>query len=174
MHWDCGDGNGFGRGLPPAADNSGRWPYAKPLLANPELVPSCAAMNLASARYQELLEVKQSSPLFSLGTAAQVQARLSFPLSGTSAEKPGVITMVLSDSGPGGRLDKRWKSITVVFNATPTAQTQVVPGFAGASGVVLHPALVGSADPALAGATFDKATGTFTVPARSVVAFVSG
>jgi pullulanase-type alpha-1,6-glucosidase len=171
MHWDCAMGNGFGRGLPPAADNSGRWPYAKPLLANPELVPSCGAVNLASARYAELLEVKRSSPLFSLASAAQVQARLSFPLSGTSAEKPGVITMVLSDSGPGGGLDRRWRSITVVFNATPAAQTQVVPGLAGAS-VALHPALRGSADPVLAGATFDRATGTFTVPARSVAVFV--
>ncbi|MCZ9345556.1 DUF3372 domain-containing protein, partial [Streptomyces sp. TRM76130] len=30
VHWDCADGNGFGRGLPPAADNEAKWPYAEP------------------------------------------------------------------------------------------------------------------------------------------------
>lgn len=30
IHWDCRDGNGFGRGLPPAADNKDKWPYATP------------------------------------------------------------------------------------------------------------------------------------------------
>src|SRR5690606_39516252 len=32
IHWNCAAGNGFGRGLPPAADNEDKWPYAKPLL----------------------------------------------------------------------------------------------------------------------------------------------
>ncbi|MFI9429203.1 pullulanase-type alpha-1,6-glucosidase, partial [Streptomyces achromogenes] len=32
IHWDCADGNGFGRGLPPAADNQSKWDYARPLL----------------------------------------------------------------------------------------------------------------------------------------------
>ncbi len=25
IHWNCADGNGFGRGLPPAADNKSKW-----------------------------------------------------------------------------------------------------------------------------------------------------
>ena len=35
-------GNGFGRGLPPAASNSAMWPYEKPLLADPALKPTPA------------------------------------------------------------------------------------------------------------------------------------
>ena len=31
--------NGFGRGLPPAPDNEAKWPYMRPLLANPALDP---------------------------------------------------------------------------------------------------------------------------------------
>ena len=34
IHWDCRDGNGFGRGLPMAADNESKWAYAKPLLTS--------------------------------------------------------------------------------------------------------------------------------------------
>ena len=38
IHFDCRTGNGFGRGLPPG-DSQPMWPYAKPLLADPALVP---------------------------------------------------------------------------------------------------------------------------------------
>ncbi|GFJ92948.1 hypothetical protein Prum_065900 [Phytohabitans rumicis] len=158
IRWDCADGNGFGAGLPPAADNQDKWPYARPLLADPALVPDCAAIGLADARYRELLRIRASSPLFSLGSAAEVQRRLSFPLSG-SAETPGVITMRLGDS------------VTVVFNATPASATQTVPALRGAD-VRLHPVLRESADPLLRTASFDAATGTFTVPPRSVAVYV--
>ncbi|WP_033340650.1 pullulanase-type alpha-1,6-glucosidase [Catenuloplanes japonicus] len=161
ISWDCAAGNGFGRGLPPVADNADKWVYARPLLADPALVPGCDAISLADARYRELLEIKRSSPLFSLGTAEAVQRQLSFPLSG-AAETPGVITMLLTGDDT---------SITVVFNATPDAVTQTVPSLAGAS-VALHPVLRNSADPALRTASFESGTGTFSVPARSVAVFV--
>lgn len=41
IHWDCRDGNGFGRGLPPATDNEPKWGFAKPLLATPGITPDC-------------------------------------------------------------------------------------------------------------------------------------
>ncbi|MEV1286277.1 pullulanase-type alpha-1,6-glucosidase [Micromonospora sp. NPDC049679] len=166
IRWDCKAGNGFGAGLPPAADNQEKWPYAKPLLANPALVPDCAAINLTDARYAELLRIRASSPVFGLGTAAEVQQRVSFPLSG-AGETPGVLTMRLDGAG----LDKQWKSVTVVFNATPSTATQTVSGLRGAN-VALHPVLAQSADPLLRTAGFDGATGTLTVPARSVAVFV--
>ena len=163
MHWSCTAGNGFGHGLPAAADNQSRWPWAQPLLANSALVPDCAATELATGGYQDLLEVRGSSPLFGLATADQVQKVVSFPLSG-SGETPGVITMKLTDIGPGRGLDARWRSIVVVFNASPTSQTQTIPGLRGAS-VALHPALT-------EGGTFAPTTGTFTVAPRTVAVFV--
>jgi len=69
--------------------------------------------------------------VFSLPTAAEVQKRLAFPLAGTSAT-PGVITMTLDARG----VDRRWKSIVVVFNATPHATLQT----ADARATRLHPA----------------------------------
>ncbi|GAA2589412.1 pullulanase-type alpha-1,6-glucosidase [Winogradskya consettensis] len=158
-NWDCKQGNGFGKGLPPAADNESKWVYAKPLLADPALKPGCDAINLANTRYEELLKIRNSSPVFGLPTAAEVQKRMSFPLSGKN-ETPGVITMKLDGRG----VDPRWKSVTVVFNATPTPTTQTDPSLRGAS-VTLHPLQH-------LPASFTPSTGTLTVPARSVAVFV--
>ncbi|MDG4782602.1 pullulanase-type alpha-1,6-glucosidase [Micromonospora sp. WMMD961] len=166
IRWGCERGNGFGVGLPPAPDNEDKWPYAKPLLADPTLVPDCAAINTTDARYAELLRIRASSPVFGLDTAEQVQRRVAFPLSGEQ-ETPGVLTMTLDARGLGGR----WTSVTVVFNATPKTATQTLTGLRGAD-VALHPVLVDSADPVLRTASFDRAAGTFTVPARSVAVFV--
>ncbi|GIF13346.1 1,4-alpha-glucan branching enzyme [Actinoplanes teichomyceticus] len=166
IEWDCTKGNGFGRGLPPAADNESKWPYARPLLADATLKPDCAAIELADARYRELLRIRASSPVFGLATAKQVQDRLAFPLSGR-AETPGVLTMTLDARG----LDSRWKSITVVFNATAATATQRVPALAGRR-ITLHPVQRGSADPVARTASYAPATGTFTVPARTVAVFV--
>jgi pullulanase-type alpha-1,6-glucosidase len=167
IRWNCADGNGFGIGLPPAADNEDNWRYARPLLADPTLVPDCATIALADARYRELLRIRRSSPVFGLPTADEVERRLTFPLGGAD-ETPGVITMCLDGTG----LDPRWRTVVVIFNATPTEAAQTVPALAG---VVLrpHPELAASADPAVRLAVADPATATLRVPARSVAVFVA-
>ncbi|GII83928.1 hypothetical protein Ssi03_19180 [Sphaerisporangium siamense] len=164
--WDCAAGNGFGSGLPPAADNAATWPYAGPLLADPALRPDCADIGAARARAGELLRIRSSSPAFALGSREDVQRRLSFPLSGAN-ETPGVITMHLDTAG----LDPRWASITVVFNATPDERRQVVPALKGAR-AALHPVQAASDDPVVGRSAFDPATGALTVPARTVAVFV--
>ncbi|CAL9398508.1 Glycogen debranching enzyme [Streptomyces sp. enrichment culture] len=159
LHWDCRLGNGFGRGLPPAADNRDKWPYAKPLLASPDLKAGCAQIDGASAAYRDLLKIRTTERAFSLATAEQVQSTLSFPLSGRD-ETPGVITMRLGD-------------LVVVFNATPERQKQTVPALAG-KGHALHPVQAGGADATVKTAAYDTASGTFTVPARTVAVFTAG
>ncbi|MEU8776175.1 pullulanase-type alpha-1,6-glucosidase [Streptomyces sp. NPDC048606] len=154
LHWDCRDGNGFGRGLPPAADNRSKWTYAKPLLTGP--VPGCAEIGGASAAYRDLLRIRTTEPAFALTTAEAVQARLSFPLSGPD-ETPGVLTMALGD-------------LVVVFNAGPERRAQRIPALAGV-GHALHPLQAGGADPVVKGAAYEAATGEFTVPARTVAVF---
>ncbi|MEV7614600.1 pullulanase-type alpha-1,6-glucosidase [Streptomyces sp. NPDC089799] len=154
IHWDCRDGNGFGRGLPPAADNRAKWPYAKPLLSRP--APGCAETGAASGAYRDLLRIRSTEPGFGLATAAEVQDRLAFPLSGTG-ETPGVITMTLGD-------------LVVVFNATPAEQSPQVPGLAG-QGYRLHPVQSAGSDPVVKRSAYDTATGEFRVPARTVAVF---
>ncbi|MEV8021930.1 pullulanase-type alpha-1,6-glucosidase [Streptomyces sp. NPDC086554] len=160
IHWNCQDGNGFGRGLPPAADNKDKWPYGKPLLTSSALTPGCAEIDGASAAYQDLVKLRATEPAFSLATADQVQSRLSFPLSGTSAETPGVITMELGD-------------LVIVFNATPDAQTQRVAAHADTA-YALHPVQAKGADPVVKSSSYERSSGTFNVPARTVAVFERG
>ncbi len=167
IRWDCADGNGFGLGLPPAEDNADKWSYARPLLADPSLIPDCATIALTHERYKELLRIRVSSPVFGLPTADEVQRRLTFPLGGAD-ETPGVITMVLDGTG----LDPHWQRVVVVFNATAGPAAQRVPDLAGVD-LRLHPELVASADTVLRTASADPATGTLTVPSRSVAVYVT-
>lgn len=174
IHWPdpltgASQGNGWGRGLPPAKDNQELWPTAGPLLANPRLTVGAADIRATGAQYQEFLRIKQSSPLFSLPTLAEVQQRLSYPLSGTPGETPGVITLHLDGTGLAGAA----KGVTVVFNATPTAQAQTVAALQGTS-QALHPVQAGGVDRVVQQSGFDPATGTFTVPGRTVAVFVQG
>ncbi|MFI6118678.1 pullulanase-type alpha-1,6-glucosidase [Streptomyces sp. NPDC051064] len=156
LHWDCRKGNGFGRGLPPAADNKDKWSYGKPLLTAAALTPGCAQITGASAAYQDLLTIRTTEKDFGLATAEQVQDTLSFPLSGKE-ETPGVITMRL-----GG--------LVVVMNATPGTQSQDIPGLAGKA-YALHPVQAAGADAAVKKSSYEKQTGGFTVPGRTVAVF---
>lgn len=161
LHYDCRDGNGFGRGLPPAADNEPKWPYAKPLLKDAAtLTPGCAEINGASAAYRDLLKLRTTEPAFALATAGEVQRKLSFPLSGTAAETPGVITMRLGD-------------LVIVFNATPQRQSQRIAALAG-TGHTLHHTQATGADATVKSSSYERSSGTFTVPARTVAVFDRG
>ncbi|MFJ8982816.1 pullulanase-type alpha-1,6-glucosidase [Streptomyces sp. NPDC102282] len=166
IQWDCRNGNGFGHGLPLAESNSAQWPLATPLLANPDLLPGCAEIKATSAQYRQFLEIKRSTPLFSLKTARSVQKRLSFPLSGTPAETPGVITQHLDGRG----LDT-YTSVTVIYNATDAPQHQRLKSMAGTT-QTLHPQQKHGSDATVKKSVFVPATGTFTVPAHSVAVFV--
>lgn len=159
----------FGAGLPPREDNESKWSYMGPLLSDPALRPGAAALDTAHARALELLRIRFSSPLFRLGSAALVQERVAFP-SGGPAQTPGVIVMSIDDSD-GRDLDPRSEGIVVVFNASDQATTQTVPGLAGAR-FSLHPVQAGGGDPVVRGSTYHRATGAFTVPARTVAVFV--
>ncbi|MER6833068.1 pullulanase-type alpha-1,6-glucosidase [Streptomyces cellulosae] len=157
IHWNCADGNGMGRGLPPAADNKDKWPYAEPLLGS--VTVGCPQIEGASAAYRDLLKIRTTEKVFSLDTAEQVQSRLSFPLSGKD-ETPGVITMRLGD-------------LVVVFNATPERQQQRVAALAGTDHR-LHPVQAAGGDAVVKTSSYATATGTFTVPARTVAVFTAG
>ncbi|MFE1781865.1 pullulanase-type alpha-1,6-glucosidase [Streptomyces sp. NPDC059506] len=154
----CPAGNGFGRGLPPAADNEDKWPYAGPLLRGASVQPDCGRITGASAAYRDLLRIRSTEDGFGLTTAGQVQERLSFPLSGPD-ETPGVVTMRLGD-------------LVVVFNATPEAQEQEVASLAGEE-YALHPVQASGSDAVVKRSGYEAGSGTFTVPARTVAVFTA-
>ena len=131
--------NGFGRGLPPKTDNEAKWSYMRPLLADPDLAPSEAQIRAAKRQARSLLAIRQSTPLFHLGTKELVQQKLSFPGGGPD-QTPGVIVMRIDDTvgpdvdrgaqGCGRRLQRvrRDHDADGVRDRWPTLQVASGPG----------------------------------------------
>jgi len=160
--------NGFGRGLPPRPDNEAKWPYMRPLLADPDLKPTTAEIRTAKRQARSLLEIRESSPLFHLGTERLVQQKVSFP-NGGPGQTPGVIVMRIDDTR-GPDVDRALKGLVVVFNGSDEATTQTVTATAGQR-YHLHPVQADGSDRVVRTATHNARNGQFTVPARTVAVF---
>ncbi|SDO56410.1 alpha-1,6-glucosidases, pullulanase-type [Pedococcus dokdonensis] len=169
LDWTGAD-NGFGHGLPLKGDNSAKWPIQKPLLANTALKPAATDVQQATAQAQDLLRLRFSTRLFRLGTASAINAKVSFPASGTADAQPGVIAMRIDDT-KGTDADPQLKGLVVVFNASPTAVNQKVPGLAGAT-LSLSPVQQSGSDAVVKTSTWNATAGTATVPPRTVAVFV--
>ena len=167
LDWTGAD-NGFGHGLPMKADNSAKYQYMQPLLANPALKPTQADVKTASAQAADLLTLRFSSKLFRLGSADLIKQKVSFPVQGTAAMQAGVLVEKIDDT-VGADVDPALKGLVVVFNTTPQSVTQTVPG---AQGYQLSSVQAKGSDPVVKAAAFDQASGSFTVPAHTVAVFV--
>ena len=168
LDWS-GQSNNFGVGLPPAAANEGKWPIMTPLLENPALKPTPDDITAASEQALQLLELKQSSELFRLGSAELIEEKVTFPGSGPDAA-PGVIVMSVDDL-VGGDVDKLLDGLLVVFNAGTEAVTQTLPELVGRDYALTGIQANGS-DDVVKQTVWDAATGTVTVPARTVAVLV--
>ncbi len=104
--------------------------------------------------------------MFRLGSADLINQKLSYPLSGTPAAIPGVVTLRIDDT-VGPNVDPSLKGLVVVFNTTGSAVTQQLPGLSGAA-LTLSPVQAGGSDPIVKQTTWTASTGTATVPARTV------
>ena len=142
----------------------------KPLLASASLKPAPADVRAASDQAQELLRLRYSSPLFRLGSAQDIEAKVGFPVSGTSDAHPGVVVMRVDDT-VGRDADPAMQGLVVVFNASPATVTQKLPGMAGAR-LALSPVQAGGGDPVVKASRWDAGTSAVTVPARTVAVFV--
>ncbi|MET0735603.1 MAG: pullulanase-type alpha-1,6-glucosidase [Microbacterium sp.] len=159
----------FGSGLPRAADNEDNWDIMTPLLSNPALRPGASDIAAAEASALDLLRVRSEVDLLRLGSAELIEQKVTFPNSGPDAD-PGVIVMLIDDL-VGADVDPELEGALVVFNAATTATSQVLPGLEG-RGFALTPALAGGSDAVVKTTTWDAASGTVTVPARSVAVLV--
>ncbi|MDJ1114352.1 pullulanase-type alpha-1,6-glucosidase [Microbacterium dauci] len=160
----------FGSGLPPAADNEEKWPIMAPLLENAALKPTADDIAAAEASALDLLRVRSEVGLLRLGSAAAISEKVSFPKSGPDAD-PGVIVMQIDDLAGDTDADRDLDGALVVFNASPEATTQTIDDLAG-RGFVLTSAQAKGSDAVVKTTTWDAATGTVTVPARSVAVLV--
>lgn len=177
LDWS-GQTNGFARGLPPAADNEAKWPFQQPLLADPALVPTPQDIATASDAATELLELRSSTRLFRLGSADLIRQKVTFPGSGADAA-PGVVVMHVDDRVGWDRDLRRWRTdvdrrldgVLVVVNASDEPTTQTVPALAGRR-YALSPVQADGHDPVVRTTSWQRGTGTVTVPPRTVAVLV--
>lgn len=170
LDWSYG-GNNWARGLPPKADNGDKWSIIAPRLAGIE-APGGADIQRTRDHMLEMLQVRDSTPLLRLRTAAQIRNRVRFHNTGPE-QIPGVIVMSIAD-GDGGvatRLDEQWQTVVVAINATTDPVTVADDRFRGAT-LDLHPVLAHGTDPVIQGAVFDGTNGRLDVPARTTAVFV--
>jgi pullulanase-type alpha-1,6-glucosidase len=154
--------NGWGRGLPPFADNQANWPVAQPRLADPSLGVTTSEIRSANTHLREMLRIRNSSPLFRLQTGQAVMDRVAFHNTGP-AQVPGLIVMSLA--GDGG------VEIVVLFNADVDGHDFPFD-FGDGADFDLHPVQQDSHDPVVQTADYDGAARSFYVPARTAAVFV--
>ncbi len=161
--------NGFGRGLPPAPDNEDKWTFMESKLADSALKPAPADIEQSSDMALDLLRLRYSSPLFRLGDADQIKAKVTFPVSGTRSGRPDVIVMHIDDTS-GVAVDPERAGLLVVFNASAQEVTQAVPG------QQLHRWKLSSVqaqgtDEVVKGSRWDAPNSSAVVPAYTVAVF---
>ena len=168
LDWSYADNN-FGVGLPPSRDNADNWTLARPLLTNPLIKPTAADIAWTRDAFRDLLRIRKSTTLLRLRTAEDIKARLSFLNTG-SAQEPTVLVGRVNGAGyPGANFDE----LVYLINVDKTDKQLNIPALAGHA-LELHPVhtAAAAADKRAALAGFDRATGRFSLPARTAVVFV--
>jgi pullulanase len=149
--------NGWGRGLPPFADNKQDWPIARELLADARLSMGQAEIARASDHVREMLQIRKTSPLFRLKSGQEVINNVHFNVGRNQI--PGLIVMQL------GKADE--EDIVVIINATRQPQSIAAPN---KYRYTLHDILKNSTDPLVRRAGFKD--GTLLTPPLTTTVFV--
>lgn len=125
--------------------------------------------------YKELLQLRQASPLMTLGAGSEVINRVDFRNTG-SEQTPGLIVMTIDNgTGQASDLDSSSDGLVIIVNAT--ADSQSTGTFTDGSGnaLTLSGFELSSVQTALGSASLGYgasfADGKFTVPAWSVAVF---
>ncbi|MFT3942772.1 MAG: pullulanase-type alpha-1,6-glucosidase [Ancrocorticia sp.] len=163
--------NGFGRGLPIAEKNKDKWNLMAPLLENAALNPTSADMNDTYQMSLDLLKLRSSSPLFTLGSGELVKERVSFP-NATDKAAPGLLVMRIDDSATASpNIDRDLDGLLVVFNASPEPITEAIDGMAGKN-LVLSDIQKNGYDDVVKQVTWDAKAGSVTIPAHTAAVLV--
>nr|WP_255622168.1 pullulanase-type alpha-1,6-glucosidase [Tessaracoccus sp. OS52] len=168
------ESNVFGTGLPMAADNEAKWPIMEPLLADPALKPGQADMEEAFAQSLDLLRLRKSTPLLTLGTADLIHERVSFPGAGDESV-PGLLLLAVDDRAGeyDVDVDSELDGVLVAINATPEQITVPVPELAG-RGYELSDVQADGHDDVVKATRWVTASGELTIPARTAALLVDG
>jgi pullulanase/glycogen debranching enzyme len=164
LDWTYTD-NGFGAGLPRAADNASSWPAFAPVLRDASIKPARRDIEWTRDAVRDWLRVRATTPLLRLRTTADVQRRLTFLNTGP-AQEPTVVVGHLDGSGR----DDGPRELLYAINVAPGARSVALPTQAGKAWR-LHPVLAGGADARARDARLDR-DGRLTLPGRTAVVFV--
>jgi hypothetical protein len=140
-----------------------------PLLRNADIKPTATEIAWTRDAFRDLLKIRASTRLFRMRTSDEIKQRLTFHNTG-SDQIASVLTGHLNGNGYTGA---NFKDVLYFVNVDKTAQTLTIPAQAGKA-YRLHPVhrALDAADKRAATASYDAATGRFTVPPRTAVVFV--
>ena len=167
--------NNYDKGLPRKDKDGGNYPLIDAVKSYGSNVGNTEILEMNSY-YQELLKLRSSSPLFTLGSGSEVMSRVDFRNTGAN-QTPGLIVMTIDNgTASGSDLDSSTDGLVVILNATPDSQT-TGSSFTDNSGntMSLSGFSLSSVQTAFGsssigyGASFSN--GEFTVPAWSVAVF---
>ncbi len=160
--------NSFGEAVPELQGSPEANAISRALLKDAKLKPSAADILWTRNAHLDLLKIRKSSKLFKLETAQDVQVRLSFFNTDAQAD-PRLIAGHLQ-----GHDLNDFAELIYFVNVSEKSQSLEIPQLAQKE-FELHPV---QASPQAAdarpreSAKYQKATGTFDIPARSAVVFV--
>ena len=162
--------SGYANGLPPEGKNGEAWDLMVPMLEDPAKNPAPEDIASSSEATLDLLRLRSSTPLFTLGDAEQIRQKVTFPNAGPEAT-PGLLVMRIDDT-VGPDVDPALDGVVTVFNASDEPLTEQIEHMAGL-GYTLHEVQADGADEVVKGASWDAETGTASVPAHTVAVFVA-
>jgi len=159
--------NNFGVGLPMQGVNGSNWDLMSPILANPFIKPDTAAILTARDYFLDLLEIRKDSSLFRLRTGQDVSERLRFFNVGPQ-QVAGVIAMHIDGRGYP---QAGYKGIATFINVDKVARAVTIPELKEHAFKTHKVHRKSSSDLLAKTATYNKFSGTFTIPARTTVVF---
>lgn len=158
----------FGTGLPPTladhleAQAAGR-------LNDSSLIPTKEAIAWTVNAFIDLLKLRRSTPLFTLGDADLISQKASFPAA--AADTPGTVLFLIDDQLGPRRVDPNHAAVLVVFNPSPALFHAEIPSLVGRR-FSLSPIQKAGSDQVIQTSTWEAATGRVSVPAFSAAVFL--
>jgi pullulanase len=121
--------NNWGAGLPPQDKNEANWDLMRTLLGDPALQVDSDAILASRDHFLRMIAIRQSNPLFRLGSAAEIEQAVRFYNTGPD-QIPGLIVEAIVQGD---------QVVVVIFNATNKTQTVALPADFPAVTLALHP-----------------------------------
>jgi pullulanase len=161
--------NNWGIGLPPQNKNEVNWPIIQELLGRKELAPAPEHIAACLTHFEEVLQIRFSSPLFRLRRAEDVIEGVKFFNTGPH-QIPGLIVMQLMDTGEDF-IDKKYDTILIFFNADKKIVTFPWPD-QNLKEYALHPVQKKSNDAVVRTSMYNNRNHEFIIPGRTTAVFV--